>query len=150
MGWSVKIGYKCAQKQNFKPWKWVLASVRVNLSPSVYENIVKQTVYTVIISCCHQFFETVSPPTLTFCFKSRFNSNWAKSISPNKQRSSISLPQPKLLINSIIFATLIPLINKCTTGESSKETLSSYTKCECFANRSVHSSVQPIFFYSFF
>ena len=83
MGWSVKIGYRCAQKQNFKPWKWVLATVRVNLKPSVYENILKQSVYTVIISCCHQFFESVAPPTLTFRFKSRFNSNWAKSISPN-------------------------------------------------------------------
>ena len=146
MGWSVKIGYRCAQKQNFKPWKWVLATVRVNLKPSVYENILKQSVYTVIISCCHQFFESVAPPTLTFRFKSRFNSNWAKSISPNKQCSSIPLQQPKLWIKSIIFATFIPLINKCTTVESSKETLSSYTKCECFVNRSVYSSVQPIFF----
>ena len=102
--------------------------------------------HTVIISCCHQFFESVPPPTLTFHFKSRFNSNWAKSISPNKQCSSIPLQQPKLWIKSIIFATFIPLINKCTTVESSKETLSSYTKCECFVNRSVYSSVQPIFF----
>ena len=150
MGWSVKIAYRCAQKQSFKPWKWVLASARVNLKPSVYENIVKESAYTVIISCCHQFFESVAPSTLTFHFKSRFNSNWAKSISPNKQCSSIPLQQPKLLIKSIIFATFIPLINKCTTVESSKETLSSYTKCECFVNRSVYSSVQPIFFLSFF
>ena len=146
MGWSVKISYRCAQKQNFKPWKWVLATVRVNLKASVYENILKQSVYTVIISCCHQFFESVAPPTLTFRFKSRFNSNWAKSISPNKQCSSVPLQQPKLWIKSIIFATFIPLINKCTTVESSKETLSSYTKCECFVNRSVYSSVQTIFF----
>ena len=146
MGWSVKIGYRCTQKQNFKPWKWVLASVQANLKPSVYENIVKQIVYTVIFSCYHQFFEWVAPPTLTFRFKSRFNSNWAKSISPSKQCSSISLPQPQLLIKYIIFSTFIPLINKCTTGESSKETPSSYTKCECFVNRSVYSSVQTIFF----
>ena len=151
MGWSVKIAYRCAQKQSFKPWKWVLASARVNLKPSVYENIVKQSVYTVLINCCHQFFESITPPTLTFHFKSRFNSNWAKPISPNKRCSSISLPQPKLSIKSIIFATFIPLINKCTTGESSKEIPSSYSKCECFVNNSVYNIVQYIyiFFYSF-